>query len=54
MQQFYIESVKPGMTLGKTIYDDRNNELLKSGTVLSENIIKRLKDKGFILFVLIH
>ena len=47
MQQFYIESVKPGMTLGKTIYDDRNNELLKSGTVLSENIIKRLKDKGF-------
>lgn len=47
MQQFYIDSVKPGMKLGKTIYDDRNKELLKAGTELSLSLIERLKSKGF-------
>lgn len=47
MQQFYIDSVKPGMKLAKTIYDDKNQELLKAGASLSESLIERLKEKGF-------
>ena len=38
-----IESVRTGSYLGKTIYDNSGRILLKSGVLLTEGLIKKIK-----------
>lgn len=42
-----IEDVKPGTVLGKTIYGENYEELLKKGVALTEDHINRLKKRGY-------
>ena len=42
MLYFNLESIKPGMTLGKDLQDSKTNmTLLRKGTVLSESHVNR-------------
>lgn len=48
MLYFNLDSIKPGMTLGKDLQDSKTNmTLLRKGTVLSESHISSLKNHGF-------
>lgn len=47
MRYVSIERVKPGMKLGKTIFDDQNRVLLSNNSSLSEEYIARLIERGY-------
>lgn len=47
MRYISIENVKPGMRLGKTIFDDMNRILLLENSILSEEYIIRLLARGY-------
>lgn len=47
MQQLYIDFVKQGMCLGKNVYDENGNVLLRRGVQISDRMIQILKNKGF-------
>jgi HD-GYP domain-containing protein (c-di-GMP phosphodiesterase class II) len=44
MRLLKTESLRPGMKLGKSIYNERRNVLLGEGMELTERVIQRLKD----------
>ena len=46
MRQISINAAKEGMILGRDIYDENNNCLLKNNTVLTAKFIKKLQDIG--------
>ncbi len=46
MRAIEVESLKEGMRLARTIFDDSGRTLLNSGTKLTERYIKRLIDLG--------
>lgn|SRR5574344_535789 len=46
MKQISIKSAKEGMILGRSIYDENNNCLLKNGTSLTNNLIAKLQNIG--------
>ena len=45
-----IESVRTGSYLGKTIYDNSGRTLLKSGVLLTEGLIKKIKQANIFGF----
>lgn len=47
MRKIHINYAVPGMKLGKTIYGDNYEVLLKKGVEISEGYIIRLKNKGY-------
>lgn len=52
MRRVLIDSLQPGVALGKTIYNDRGDALLKRGTLLNERYISILRQRGFtVVFV---
>ena len=48
MRRMHIDSLTPGMVLGKALYGDNYEILLNKGVVITEGYITRLKNRGFI------
>lgn len=46
MHKVYIDQVRPGLVLGKTIYNDRGNILLARGVALTPRYIDALRAQG--------
>lgn len=47
MKQINIAQATAGMVLAKPIYDEKNRILINAGSVLSDNIVKKLVEMGF-------
>lgn len=47
MRKLYVEQLRPGMVLGRTLYNDRGDILLSSGVELSDRYIGSLKKLGY-------
>ncbi len=47
MRVVKVDSLKPGLVVGKPLLDERGQTLLHAGVVLSEKYINTLKEKGY-------
>lgn len=47
MRKVYVEQLRPGVTLGRTLYNDRGDILLSQGVELTERYIGALKKLGY-------
>lgn len=47
MRLIFIDNIKEGMLLGKTIYGNNGQTLLSTGTELNKNIIERIRSLNF-------
>jgi putative nucleotidyltransferase with HDIG domain len=45
LKEYAIEELRAGMIVGRSVYDDNDNELIAEGTVLTNNIIVSLLDR---------
>ena len=48
MKQINIENVTNGMVLARPIYDDKNRMLMQQGSRLSDTVLNKLKEIGFL------
>jgi len=45
LKEYAVEELRAGMIVGRSVYDENDNELIAEGTVLTNNIIVSLLDR---------